>query len=74
LISQLDRLPPHRIGASTYRDATGHPVQPPAERIAGSDCFRPSNQDKERRLKCVLDIPLVAQDAATDAKDHGAVT
>ncbi len=62
--------PPRPGGTGARGDTEGHPVQPAREGITLPDRSGRPGQDKERGLKRVLGIVMIAQDGMTDSLDH----
>ncbi len=56
------------------RDSIGHTVKPATQRSLFSNDCRVARQNEESRLRGILRILPMAQDALTDAEYHGGVT
>ena len=66
--------PAHGVVPGLEGHAVGDPVQPRAQRAAPGDRPRFAGEHQKGRLKGVLGVVVVADDAAADAEDHRAVT
>ena len=65
--------PACRVSPRPHGDPVRNTVQPSADEVAVADRAGPADQDEERGLEGVLDVPLVAEHAAADAQDHRTV-
>jgi hypothetical protein len=48
----------------------GDPEDPGPQEMAVADRFRAADENQERCLASILDVVLIAEDAAADAQDH----
>ncbi len=69
----LTSLPAPRVGSSTSCDSSSHAVEPTPERTVHPDRARLSNEHEKRRLKCVIRLVRVGQNAPADPQHHRAV-
>src|SRR5262245_28459498 len=58
------------LAVGPQRDAIGHLVQPGRQRLTPADGAGLADQQQERRLKCVVSVVRVAEDALAHAKDQ----
>ena len=68
--SSLDLPPAGRFEPGFGRNPKRNPEEPARQRIEPADRTTSFGQDQERRLRGVFRVMNVAQDIATNAKDH----
>jgi len=70
----LSHAPPQTQGARPASNSASHAMKPRADRVAVPDGVRLACQHDERRLKRILRIVRVPQQAPAEREDHRTVT